>query len=107
MLQNVSSDWLSQVSIWSVKPSNKHRFENPWLELPKPEKEKSTVELQRAGWQIVKLLPDFSKITQLIEPYAPTIGSDLVPESMFDAFSAGKMVDRPIILEVSDNEGYG
>ena len=70
-------------------------------------KEKSTVELQRAGWKIVKLLPDFSKITQLIEPYAPTIGSDLVPESMFDAFSAGKMVDRPIILEISDNEGYG
>ena len=26
---------------------------------------------------------------------------------MFEAFSAGKMVDRPIILEVSDNEGYG
>ena len=72
-----------------------------------PIKEKSTVELQRAGWKIVKLLPDFSKITQLIEPYAPTIGSELVPESMFHAFSAGKMVDRPIILEVSDNEGYG
>ena len=27
-------------------------------------KDKSTVELQRAGWKIVKLLPDFSKITQ-------------------------------------------
>ena len=69
-------------------------------------KEKPVQVLQRAGYKILKLIPDFQKFTQLIEPYAPTIGSFLVPETPFDVFKRGDMVDKPIMLEISDNEGY-
>ena len=63
---------------------------------------KSPAELQRAAYKLLNIVPDFSKITQLIEPFAPTIGSKLVPESPFAVFADGSLVDKPMIFEVSN-----
>ena len=62
---------------------------------------KSPAEIQRAAYKLLNIVPDFSKITQLIEPFAPTIGSKLVPKSPFDVFAKGGLVEKAIIFEVS------
>lgn len=55
-----------------------------------------------------QLIPDFKKITTLIEPFAPTWNSaELAYQPFFHYASGGDVVDKPIMLEVSDNEGWG
>ena len=62
--------------------------------------------LQNEAWKVAQLVPDLKKITTLIEPYAPTWNSADLKHLPFFDYVVGDVVDKPLMLEVSDNEGW-
>ena len=43
----------------------------------------------------------------MAEPFSPTWNTALLEKLPFDHIAAGELIDKPIIFETADNEGYG
>ena len=65
---------------------------------------KTTQEIQAEAWKIRQLIPDFQKITTLIEPFCPTYNSATLEKEPFFLYEEGKVHDKPYIMEIA-NEG--
>ena len=71
-------------------------------------KRKSTEEIQEAAWKLVQAAPidNFKRLTMIAEPYSPIIGTGMLKEMPFFHFQRGEIHNKPIIIDVADNEGW-
>ena len=70
---------------------------------------KSTVEINRAAWMLRQAAPigNFDRLTMIAEPYAPIINTGMLSKEPYYYFQNGELHDKPTIIDVADNEGYG
>ena len=65
---------------------------------------KTTSEIQREAWKIRQVIPEWKKLTTLIEPFCPTYNSATLENEPFFLYKEGKIHDKPFIMDVA-NEG--
>ncbi|CAG5090531.1 Oidioi.mRNA.OKI2018_I69.PAR.g12638.t1.cds [Oikopleura dioica] len=70
-------------------------------------KNKTAEEINKAAWTLQQFLPigNFDRLTMIAEPYSPIINTGMLEEMPFYSFSKGEIHDKPLIIDVSNNEG--
>ncbi|CBY18556.1 unnamed protein product [Oikopleura dioica] len=70
-------------------------------------KNKTAAEINAAAWKLEQFLPigNFDRLTMIAEPYAPVVNTAMLEEMPFYSFSKGEIHDKPLLVDVSENEG--
>ena len=70
---------------------------------------KTAQEINIAAWTIRQAAPigNFERLTMIAEPYAPIINTGMLQDMPYYHFQRGELHDKPTIIDVADNEGYG
>jgi carboxylesterase type B len=70
-------------------------------------KNRTAAAINSAAWKLEQFLPigNFERLTMIAEPYAPVINTAMLEEMPFYSFSKAEIHDKPLLIDVSENEG--